>query len=165
MRAPWPYMRSIRVGVNTRHSCTLESTRSPRDQRSKVQLEPCLANVHSAAENRHGLVHMRSACELPMQVWTLYSCRPYHISTWNHAYHRTQTRASIRIPTVNLILPSTGLEPDKFGLDIAYESDTEVFDNATSPSAGKQIYYEGAGQVIGEGNSFEHEYSNMCDDP
>ena len=103
MRAPWPYMRSIRVGVNTQHSCTLESTRSPRDQRSKVQREPCLANVHSAAENTPGLVHMRSTCELRTQVWTLSSRQPYNISLWNQAYRTTQTRASARIRTVNPI--------------------------------------------------------------
>ena len=103
MRAPWPYMRSIRVGVNTRHSCTLESTRSPRDQRSKVQLEPCLANVHYAAENTPGLVHMRSTCELSTQVWTLCSHQPFNISIWNEAYRTTQTPASARIPTVHPI--------------------------------------------------------------
>ena len=64
MRAPWPYMQSIRVGVNTRRGCTLESTRSLRDQRSKVPLEPSLANVHSAADNTPSLVHMRSTCDL-----------------------------------------------------------------------------------------------------
>jgi len=103
MRAPWPYMRSIRVGVNTRPSCTLKSTRSPSDQRSKVQLEPCLANVHSAAENILGLVHMRSTCQLRTQVWTLFSRQPYNISTWNQAYGTTQMRVSARIPTVNPI--------------------------------------------------------------
>jgi len=103
MRAPWPYMPSIGVGVNTRHSCTLESTRRPRDQRSKVQREPCLANVHSAAENTPGLVHMRSTCELRTQVWTLSSRQPYNLSIWNPAYCTTQTRASARIPTENPI--------------------------------------------------------------
>jgi len=103
MRAPWPYMRSIRVGVNTRHSCTLESTRSLRDQRSKVQLEPCLANVHSAAENTPGLVHMSTTCELRTEVRTFASRQPYNISRWNQAYSTTQTRASARIPTVNAI--------------------------------------------------------------
>jgi len=58
-----------------------------------------------------------------------------------------------------------GSEPDELCRDIAYESDTEVFDEGTSPSAGKQIYYEGAGQVIGDVDGFEHEYSNQCDDP
>jgi len=58
-----------------------------------------------------------------------------------------------------------GSEPQEFCRDIAYESDTEVFDDARSSSAGKQIHYEGAGQVIGDVDSFEHEYSNMCDDP
>jgi len=57
-----------------------------------------------------------------------------------------------------------GSEPDEFCRDIAYESDTEVFDNATSPSAGKQIHYEGARQVIRHVDGFEHEYSNLCDD-
>jgi len=103
MHAPWPYMRSIRVGVHTQHSCTLEFTRSPRDQRSKVQLEPCLANIHSAAENTACLVHMRSTCELRTKVWTLSSCQPYNISIWNQGYRTTQTRASARIPTVNPI--------------------------------------------------------------
>ena len=56
-------------------------------------------------------------------------------------------------------------EPNKLCRDIPYESDTEVFDDATSPSAGKQIHYEGAGQVIGDVDGFEHEYSNLCDDP
>jgi len=68
MVAPWPYLRSICVGVNTRHRCTLESTRSPRDQPSKVQLEPCLPNIHSATEYTPGLVHMTSTSELRMQV-------------------------------------------------------------------------------------------------
>jgi len=36
-----------------------------------------------------------------------------------------------------------GSEPHKFCRDIAYESDTEVFDDAMSPSAGKQIHYLG----------------------
>jgi len=58
-----------------------------------------------------------------------------------------------------------GSEPDEFCRDIAYESDTEVFNDATSPSAGKQIHYEGARQVIGDLDGFEHEYSNLCDDP
>jgi len=55
-----------------------------------------------------------------------------------------------------------GLEPDEFCRDIAYEPDTEVLDDATSPSAGKQIHYEGAGQVIGDVDGFEHEYSTLC---
>ena len=58
-----------------------------------------------------------------------------------------------------------GSEPDEFCREIAYESDTEVFDDFTSPSAGKQIHYEGAGQVIGDLDRFDHEYSNLCDDP
>jgi len=58
-----------------------------------------------------------------------------------------------------------GSEPDEFCGDIAYKSDTEVFEDATSPSAGTQIHYEGAGQVIGDVDGFEHEYSNLCDDP
>jgi len=57
-----------------------------------------------------------------------------------------------------------GTEPDKFCRDSAYKSDTEVFDDATSPSTGKQIHYEGTGQVIGGVDGFEHEYSNLCDD-
>ena len=102
MQAPWPYKRSIRVqGVNTRHRRTLESTKSPRDQQSKVQ--PCLTNVHSAAENTPGLVHMRSTCERPTGVWTLSSHPPYNISIWNQVYRTTQIRASARIPTVNPI--------------------------------------------------------------
>jgi len=102
MQAPWPYKRSIRVqGVNTRHSRTLESTQSTRDQQSKVQ--PCLANVHSAAENTPGLAHMRSTWELPTGIWTLSSHPQYNISIWNQAYPTTQTQASVRIPTVNPI--------------------------------------------------------------
>jgi len=58
-----------------------------------------------------------------------------------------------------------GSEPDEFCQDITYESDTEVFDDATSPSPGKPIHYEGAGQVIGDVDGFEHEYSNLYDDP
>jgi len=54
-----------------------------------------------------------------------------------------------------------GSEPDEICRDIAYESDDEVLDDATSPSAGKQIYYEGAGQVIGDVDGFEREYSNL----
>ena len=103
MRAAWPYMRSIRIGVNTRHSCTHESKRSPRHQRSKVRLELYLANVHSASENTPGLVHMRSTRELCTQVWSLSLRQPYNISIWNQAYRTTQTRASARIPTVNPI--------------------------------------------------------------
>jgi len=60
---------------------------------------------------------------------------------------------------------AAGSEPDELCRDTAYESDTEVFDDATSPSAGKQIHYEGAGQVIGDVDDFKHEYSNLCDDP
>jgi len=60
---------------------------------------------------------------------------------------------------------SAGSEPVKFCQDIAYESDTEVFDDARSPSAGKLIHYEGSGQVIRDVDGFEHEYSNLCDDP
>jgi len=35
-----------------------------------------------------------------------------------------------------------GSEPDEFCRDIVYESGTEGFDDATSPSAGKQIHYD-----------------------
>lgn len=56
-------------------------------------------------------------------------------------------------------------EPDTFYRDIACESDTEVFDDATSSSAGKEIPYEGAGEVIGYVNGFEDEHSNLCEDP
>jgi len=103
MRTTCPYTQSIRVGVNTCHSCTHESTLSPKDQQSKVQLEPCLANIHSAAENTASLVHMRRTCELCTQVWTLSSHQPYNISIWNKAYRTTQKPASARIPTVNPI--------------------------------------------------------------
>ena len=58
-----------------------------------------------------------------------------------------------------------GSQPDELCPDIAYESDTEVFDDATSPSAGKQIHYDAAAQVIGHVDGFAHEYSNLCDDP
>jgi len=58
-----------------------------------------------------------------------------------------------------------GSEPDQFCRDIAYASDTAVFNKATSLSAGKCIYYEGTGLVIGDVDGFEHEYSNLCDDP
>jgi len=165
MRAPWLYMRSIRVGVNTRHSCTLESTPSPRDQHSKVQLELYLANVHSAAESTPGLVHMRRTCELRTQVWTLSSRLLYNISIWNQAYRTTQTRASAKILTVAPIQALLDRSATNSCRDIAYESYTEVFDDATSPSTGKQIHCEGAGQVIGDVDGFEHEYSNLCDDP
>jgi len=57
-----------------------------------------------------------------------------------------------------------GLEPDEFCRDILYESDTEVLDNATSASAGKQIRYEGAGEVFGDIHRFEDEHSNLCDE-
>ena len=57
------------------------------------------------------------------------------------------------------------LEPDEFSRDIAYESDTEVLDDATSASAGKQIRYEGAGEVIGDVHGFEDEHSDLCEDP
>jgi hypothetical protein len=67
MHAPRSYTKSIRVVVNTRHTGgTLESTQTRLDQLSKAQ--PCLANVHSAAENTACLVHMRGICELPTQV-------------------------------------------------------------------------------------------------
>jgi len=56
-----------------------------------------------------------------------------------------------------------GSEPDEFCRDIAYESDTDVFDDATTTSASKQIHYEGARQLNGHVNGFEHEYSNLCD--
>jgi len=58
-----------------------------------------------------------------------------------------------------------GLESDEFCRDISYESDTEVLDDATSASAGKQIRYEGAGEVIGDVHGFEDEHSNLCEDP
>jgi hypothetical protein len=54
---------------------------------------------------------------------------------------------------------------DAFYQDIAYESDMEVLDDATSPSAGKQIHYERAGEVIGDVHGFEEEHSNLCEDP
>jgi len=58
-----------------------------------------------------------------------------------------------------------GSEPDELCRDLAYKSNTEAFDNARSPSASKQIHYAGAGQVIRGVDLFEHEYSNLCDDP
>jgi len=94
-------MRSTRVVANTRHSRTLESTRSPSDQLSKVH--PCLANVHSAAENTACLMHMRSTGKLPTRVWTLSSRPPYNMSTLNTAYCTTPTPAGARIPTRNPI--------------------------------------------------------------
>ena len=57
------------------------------------------------------------------------------------------------------------LESDEFCRDISYESDTEVLDDATSASARKQIYYEGAGEVIGHVHRFENEHSNLYEDP
>jgi len=56
-----------------------------------------------------------------------------------------------------------GSEPHEICRDIAYESDTEVCEDPTSPSTGKQIHYEGVRQVIGDVDGFEHEYSNLCD--
>jgi len=53
-----------------------------------------------------------------------------------------------------------GLEPDAFCLDIAYESDAEVFDTP-SACAGKQNHFEGAGEVIGDVAGFEAEDSNL----
>jgi len=123
MQAPWPYKRSIGVqGVNTRHSRTLKSIQSPWDQQSKVQ--PCIANCHSAAESRPGLVHMRSTCTLPTGVWTLSTHPPYNISIWNEAYHTTQTRASPRNTTVNPIRTLVDQILCSFYQDIAYKSDT-----------------------------------------
>jgi len=58
-----------------------------------------------------------------------------------------------------------GSGSDEFCREIAYESGTSVFDDATSPYASKQIHFEGAGHVIGDVDGFEHEYSNLCDDP
>jgi len=58
-----------------------------------------------------------------------------------------------------------GLEYDEFCRDISSESDTEVLDDATSASAGKQIRYEGAREVIGDVHGFEDEHSNLCPDP
>jgi len=58
-----------------------------------------------------------------------------------------------------------GLESDEVCRDISYESDSEVLDDATSASAGKQIRYEGAGAVIGDVHGFEDEHSNLCEDP
>ena len=103
MRTPWPYMRSIRISVNTRHSCTLESTWSPWDECSQVQHEPCLAKVHSAPESTPGLVHMRGTCKLCPQGTTLSSCQLYNMSLLNQALRTTQTRASARILTMNPI--------------------------------------------------------------
>jgi len=94
-------MRSTGVVVNTRHSRTVESTQSPRDQLSKVH--PCLANVHSAAENTACLVHIRSTCKLHARVWTLSSRPPYNLSTLNTAYCTTPTRAGARILNINPI--------------------------------------------------------------
>jgi len=56
------------------------------------------------------------------------------------------------------------LEPQAFCPDIAYESDAEVFDT-TSACAGKQNYFEGAGEVIGDVAGFEDEHSNLSADP
>ena len=58
-----------------------------------------------------------------------------------------------------------GLESDQFCRDISYESDIAVLDDATSASAGKQIRYEGPGEVIGDVHAFEDEHSNLCEDP
>jgi len=59
----------------------------------------------------------------------------------------------------------SGLESDEFFRDISYESDIAVLDDATSASAGKQIRYEGAGEVIGDVHVSEDEHSNLCEDP
>jgi len=58
-----------------------------------------------------------------------------------------------------------GSDPNPFYRDIAYESDTEVVDEATSPSACKQIPYEGAREATADVHQFEHQYSNLCEDP
>ena len=58
-----------------------------------------------------------------------------------------------------------GLESDEYCPDISCESDTEVLEDAKSASAGKQIRYEGAGEVIGDVHGFEDEHSNLCEDP
>ena len=56
-----------------------------------------------------------------------------------------------------------GSEPDELCQDITYKSNTKVFDDATSPSTGRQIQYEGATHVITDIDCFKHEYSNLCD--
>jgi len=58
-----------------------------------------------------------------------------------------------------------GLASDAFCRDISYRSDTAVLDDATSACAGKQISYEGAGEVIRDVHRFEDEHSNLCEDP
>ena len=59
-----------------------------------------------------------------------------------------------------------GSDPNAFYWDIAYKSDTEGLDDATtSPSASKQIPYKGAGEATGDVHGFEHAYSNLCEDP
>ena len=60
---------------------------------------------------------------------------------------------------------SPGSDPNAFYQAITHESDTEVLDDATSPAAGKQIPYEDAGEATGYVHGFEHEYSNLCEDP
>jgi len=62
-------------------------------------------------------------------------------------------------------LGAAGLESDEFCRDISYESDTEVLNDATSVSDGKQIHYEGAREVMGDVHGFEDEHSNLCEDP
>jgi len=61
-------------------------------------------------------------------------------------------------------LSPAGLECDKFCPDMSYKSDTEVLDEAKSASGRRQIRYEGAGEVIGDGHGFEHEHHNLCED-
>ena len=64
-------------------------------------------------------------------------------------------------------MPPLHLDPilTLFYPDIAYESETELLDDATSPSAGKQIPYEGAGEATGDVHWLQLEYSQMYEDP
>jgi len=59
----------------------------------------------------------------------------------------------------------SGSDPSGFYRDMTYLSDTQVLNDATSPSTGKQIAYQGIRDTIRDGLGFEDEYSNLCKDP
>ena len=137
MRPKSPYMRSIQVCVNRRYRCTLESTRSLRVQWCKIQLEPCLANVHSAVKKkpRSGAYkkHLRTARAILGIVLT---STIQYINIESNVLQKP--KASRRQDSDCESNPGpAGSERAELCGDSAYESDTDVFDYATSSSLRK----------------------------
>ena len=60
---------------------------------------------------------------------------------------------------------SSGRDCDAFIDDIANESDTEMLSGTPCSLAGKQTYYEGSGEAVGDVNGFEQEFDILSRDP